>query len=135
MPKMKTRIFGRTGMRRISLTSFAARLATSSRHLNSAPILLNLRPSTDLKLIGNVDMGDEVSAVVFTPDGKHALATKPSVNKVALLDVDGDKVTYNKHDLLTGLYPYNIVVAPNGSIALTADNGNSGTSRWQCGYG
>ena len=75
---------------------------------------------TDVKLIGSIDMGDEVSAVVFTPDGKHALATKPSVNKVALLDVDGDKVTYNKHDLLTGLYPYNTVIAPNGSIALAA---------------
>src|SRR6516165_1338431 len=83
---------------------------------------------TDVKLIGNVDMGDVVSAVVFTPDGKRALAAKPLVNKVALLDVDGDKVTDNKHDLLTGLYPYNIVIAPNGSIALTADNGNSGTS-------
>jgi WD40 repeat protein len=83
---------------------------------------------TDVELIGHVDMGDEVSAVVFAPDGKHALAAKPSINKVALLDVDGDKVTYNKHDLLTGLYPYNIVIAPNGSIALTADNGNSGTS-------
>jgi DNA-binding beta-propeller fold protein YncE len=83
---------------------------------------------TDVKLIGNVDMGDEVSAVVFTPNGKHALAAKPSVNKVALLDVDGDKLTYNKRDLLTGLYPFNIVVAPNGSLALTADNGNSGQS-------
>ena len=83
---------------------------------------------TDVKLIGTIDMGDEVSAVVFTPDGRHALATKASANKVALLDVDGDKVTYTKHDLLTGLFPYNIVVAPNGSIALTADNGNNGTS-------
>ena len=83
---------------------------------------------TDVKLIGNVDMGDEVSSVVFTPDGKHALATKASANKVALLDVDGDKVTYDKHDLPTGIFPYNIVVAPNGSIALTADNGNAGTS-------
>jgi 6-phosphogluconolactonase (cycloisomerase 2 family) len=82
----------------------------------------------DVKLIGSVDMGDEVSAVVFTPDGKHALASKASTNKVALLDVDGDKVTYNKHDLLTGLFPYNVVAAPNGSIALTADNGNNGTS-------
>jgi DNA-binding beta-propeller fold protein YncE len=82
----------------------------------------------DVKLIGSVDMGDEVSAVVFTPDGKHALASKASANKVALLDVDGDKVTYNKHDLLTGLFPYNVVAAPNGSIALTADNGNNGTS-------
>ncbi len=82
----------------------------------------------DVKLIGSVDMYDEVSAVVFTPDGKHALASKASANKVALLDVDGDKVTYNKHDLLTGLFPYNVVAAPNGSIALTADNGNNGTS-------
>jgi DNA-binding beta-propeller fold protein YncE len=83
---------------------------------------------TDVKLIDTVDMGDEVSQVVFTPDGKRALAVKNAVNKVALLDVVGDKVTYAKQDLLTGLFPYNIVVAPNGSIALTADNGNSGTS-------
>jgi DNA-binding beta-propeller fold protein YncE len=83
---------------------------------------------TDVKLIGTVAMGDEVSAVVFTPNGKHALATKDAANKVALLDVDGDKVTDTKHDMLTGLYPYNIVEAPNGSIALTADNGNNGTS-------
>ena len=83
---------------------------------------------TEVKLTDTVDMGDEVSAVVFTPDGKHALATKASANKVALLDVDGDKVTYARRDLLTGLFPYNIVVAPNGSIALTADNGNAGTS-------
>jgi len=83
---------------------------------------------TDVKLIDTVDMGDEVSTVVFTPDGKHALATKASANKVALLDVDGDKVTYSKRDLPVGIFPYNIVVAPNGSIALTADNGNSGSS-------
>jgi len=69
------------------------------------------------------DMGDEVSQAVFTPDGKHALVTKNSANKVALLDVDGDKVTIAKHDILTGLFPYNIVVSPNGAIALTADNG------------
>ena len=83
---------------------------------------------TDVKLVDTVDMGDEVSAVVFTPDGKHALATKNSANKVALLDVDGDKVTYARHDLLTGLFPYNLVVSPKGTIALTADNGNSGSS-------
>jgi DNA-binding beta-propeller fold protein YncE len=83
---------------------------------------------TDVKLIGTVDMGDEVSTVVFTPDGKHAIAAKPSTNKVALLDVDGDKVTYAKHDLLTGIFPYNVVISPTGTIALTADNGNAGAS-------
>jgi DNA-binding beta-propeller fold protein YncE len=83
---------------------------------------------TDVKIIDTVEMGDEVSQAVFTPDGKHAVVTKNAANKVALLDVDGDKVTYAKHDMLTGLYPYNIIVSPDGAIALTADNGNNGTS-------
>jgi DNA-binding beta-propeller fold protein YncE len=83
---------------------------------------------TDVKLIDTIDMGDEVSAVVFTPDGKHALAAKSSANKIALLDVDGDKVTYAKHDLPTGIFPYNVVESPTGAIALTADNGNNGGS-------
>jgi len=83
---------------------------------------------TDVKVIDTVAMGDSVSQVVFTPDGKRALATKFPAHKVSLLDVNGDKVTYNKLDLPTGLWPYNVVVAPSGKIALTADNGASGSS-------
>jgi hypothetical protein len=37
-------------------------------------------------------------------------------------------VTYNKLDLPTGQWPYNVAVSPEGKIALTADNGNSGAS-------
>lgn len=29
-----------------------------------------------------------------------------------LLTIDGDKVTYDKRDLPTGLFPYNVVVSP-----------------------
>ena len=105
----------------------AGNLALVANRAGKSISVLSIHGS-DVKLIDTVDMGDEVSAVVFTPDGKHALATKASANKAALLDVDGDKVTYTKHDLLTGLFPYNIVEAPTGSIALTADNGNNGTS-------
>jgi DNA-binding beta-propeller fold protein YncE len=83
---------------------------------------------TEVKLIDTVPMGDVVSHVAFTPDGKRALATKFPAHKVAILDVADDKVTYNKLDLPTGLWPYNVAVAPNGSFALTADNGNSGAS-------
>ena len=83
---------------------------------------------TDVKIIDTVPMGDEVSQVVFTPDGKRALATKFSAHKVALLEINGDKVTYNKVDWAAGLWPYNIVVAPSGNIALTADNGGAGSS-------
>ena len=45
-----------------------------------------------------------------------------------MLDIAGDKVTYNKVDLPTGQWPYNVVVTPNGKIALTSDNGGAGSS-------
>lgn len=105
----------------------AGNLALVANRADKSLSVLSINGS-DVKVIDTIPMGDEVSAVVFTPDGKRALATKNAANKVALLDVAGDKVTYTKRDLLTGLFPYNIVVAPNGTIALTADNGNNGTS-------
>src|SRR5216683_762515 len=83
---------------------------------------------TDVKVIDTIDMGDIVSHVTFTPDGKHALAAKFNAHKVALLDVNGDKVTYTKLDLPTGQWPFNVAVAPSGRIALSADSGNSGGS-------
>jgi len=82
----------------------------------------------EVKLIDTVPMGDVVAHVVFTPDGKRALAVKFPAHKVAVLDVEGQKVTYTKYDMPVGLWPYNINVTPNGKIAITADNGNSGRS-------
>jgi YVTN family beta-propeller protein len=82
----------------------------------------------EVKLIDTVPMGDQVAAVAFTPDGKRALAVKFPAHKVAVLDVNGQKVTYNKYDMPVGLWPYNIGVTPNGKLALTADNGNAGRS-------
>jgi len=81
-----------------------------------------------VKVIDTIPMGDIVSHVVFTPDGKRALAAKFPAHKIAVLDVEGQKVTYNKYDMPVGLWPYNVDVAPDGSIALTADNGNAGGS-------
>jgi DNA-binding beta-propeller fold protein YncE len=75
-----------------------------------------------------VTIGEQVSAVAFTPDGKRAVAAKFPGHKVALLDVDGQKVTYNKRDVAVGLWPYNVLVTPDGKLALTADNGASGRS-------
>jgi DNA-binding beta-propeller fold protein YncE len=83
---------------------------------------------TDVKVIETIPMGDEISQVVFAPDGKRALATKFAAHKVAVLEVNGDKVTDAKTDMTVGLWPYNIVVSPDGKIALTADNGGAGSS-------
>ena len=84
-----------------------------------------------LTLIDTVAMGDSVSHVRFTPDGRRALATKFPNHKVALLEVNGEKVSYNKVDFAAGLWPYNVDVTPDGKLALTADNGNSGASDGQ----
>jgi DNA-binding beta-propeller fold protein YncE len=73
--------------------------------------------------------GDSVAAVAITPDGKTALAVKSNVGKVAVLAIDNGKVTYDpKADLPANNYPYNIAVAPNGTIALIANTGGGGSS-------
>jgi DNA-binding beta-propeller fold protein YncE len=84
-----------------------------------------------VELIDTVVIGEQVAHVRFTPDGRRALAVKFPGHKVALLDVNGEKVTYNKQDMAAGLWPYNVDVTPDGSLALTADNGNSGASDGQ----
>lgn len=77
---------------------------------------------------GTVPISPGVAHVEFTPDGKHALAVRPPDNSVAILDVDGDRVSYNKLDIPTYLFPYNVVVTPDGKLAITADNGHGGSS-------
>ena len=113
------------------------------------PSGLSINPKGDLALVANradgtisvlkidgttvtqtatVPVSPGVSHVEFTPDGKRALALKSPDNKVALLDIDGDKVSYTKLDIPTYLFPYNVVVSPDSKLAITADNGNSGSS-------
>ena len=83
---------------------------------------------TDVKVTDTITFPDSVAHVMFTPDGKRALAVRFPAHKVSVLDIAGDKVTYNKVDLPTGQWPYNVVVTPNGKIALTNDNGGAGSS-------
>jgi len=83
---------------------------------------------THVTQIGTVAISPGVAHVVFTPDGKRALAIKSPDNRLAVLEVDGDKVTYNKLDLPTYAFPYNVVVSPDSKLAITADNGNGGSS-------
>lgn len=95
---------------------------------DNAVAVLSIR-GTDVKLVDTVAMGDIVSHVAFTPDGRRAVAVKFPGHKLSFLDIGTDgRVAYNKLDLPTGQWPYNVAVSPNGKLALTADNGFSGAS-------
>ncbi len=81
----------------------------------------------EVRLVASVDVEDEVAAVAITPDGKRALALKNKANKVAVLDIDGQKVSYDKNkDMPVGQFPYNVDITPNGRLALVAHTGNGG---------
>ena len=92
--------------------------------------LLSIR-GTEVVIADTVTLGspaDQVAHVVFTPDAGRALAVKFAGHKVSVIEIKDGKLAYNKLDLPTGLWPYNVAVAPSGKIALTADNGNAGAS-------
>jgi DNA-binding beta-propeller fold protein YncE len=95
---------------------------------NSNDITILRIAGKKVTVVGSVPMGEQVAHVVFTPDGKRALAAKFPGHKIAMLAVDGEKVTYDKQDVPVGLWPYNVDVTPDGTLAITADNGNSGAA-------
>jgi DNA-binding beta-propeller fold protein YncE len=74
-----------------------------------------------------------VSAVAFTPDGRHALVTRIPGHQVAIVDVnlDTQNVAFNGVNVEVGKDPYNVVVSVDGRIALTSDSGNNGASDGQ----
>jgi DNA-binding beta-propeller fold protein YncE len=80
----------------------------------------------NVTVIDTVAMGDSVAHVAISPDGTKALAVKPLVNKVAFLKIDGQKVVYDKYDMPTGVFPYNVDIVASGKIALVANNGGGG---------
>ena len=85
----------------------------------------------EVKVTDTLSIGagtDSLSAVAITPDGKRALAAKSAANKIALLSIDGGKVSYDKRDLPANNYPYNVEITPNGKLAVVANTGGGGTS-------
>jgi len=67
-------------------------------------------------------------AVAMTPDGKRALVVKSGANRVGLLDIDGQKVSYaqvdgKNYDMATGLNPLNVQITPDGKLAIVNNIG------------
>ena len=102
-------------------------LALVANRADNSITVLSIK-GTEVKVVDTVPIGEQVAAVAITPDGKRAFAVKFPGHKVAMLEIDGEKVKYGKYDMPVGLWPYNIDITPNGKLAITADNGNSGSS-------
>jgi DNA-binding beta-propeller fold protein YncE len=83
----------------------------------------------DVTVTATVPMGESVTSVAITPDGKRALATKFTAHKVALLSIGADgKVAYDGRDLPVGLFPWTITVSPDGARALVTNIGANAAS-------
>lgn len=74
---------------------------------------------------------EQVSAVAIAADGKRALVSKFASHKVALLHIDGQKVTYGKYDMAVGLWPYNVQLTADGKLGLAGNSGAAGASDGQ----
>jgi DNA-binding beta-propeller fold protein YncE len=79
------------------------------------------------KTVGEVPLEQEAAAVAITPDGKRAFVCLNLVNKIAVLAIDGQKVTYDKSmDIPASSNPYNIDVTPDGLYAIVSHTGAGG---------
>jgi DNA-binding beta-propeller fold protein YncE len=82
-----------------------------------------------VELVDTISVSDQVAAVAITPDASRALIVKNTTNKIGVLSIDGRTVTYHEDlDIPVGQFPYNIDIAPDGSIAIVAHTGNGGLS-------
>jgi DNA-binding beta-propeller fold protein YncE len=59
--------------------------------------------------------------VAFTPDGKTAIVSRNSDHRVSVLSVDGHKVEYTKRDMIAGVRPIVLDVAPNSAFAVVGN--------------
>ena len=79
---------------------------------------------SSVKAVGEVPMGEQAAAVVIAPDGKRAFVCLNLVNRVAVLSIDGEKVTYDKAmDIPVAFNPYNLDITPNGKYVVVSNTG------------
>ena len=74
--------------------------------------------------LGDVPLEQEAAAVVIAPDGKRAFVAMNLANRIGVLNIDGQKVTYDKAlDIPAGFNPYNIDSTPDGRYVIASATG------------
>jgi DNA-binding beta-propeller fold protein YncE len=95
---------------------------TANRNGKSVSVLSIQNGS--VKFLSDVALEQEAAAVVIAPDGRRAFVCLNLVNKVAVLTIDGQKVSYDKAmDIPAGFNPYNIDITPDGKYVIASNTG------------
>jgi DNA-binding beta-propeller fold protein YncE len=77
-----------------------------------------------VKSLGDVALEQEAAAVAIAPDGKRAFVCLNLVNKIAVLAIDGQTVSYDKAlDIPAAFNPYNIDITPDGKYVIASNTG------------
>lgn len=98
-------------------------LALTANRAGKSVSVLSIQNGT-VKSLGDIPLEQEAAAVVISPDGKRAFVCLNLVNKVAVLSIDGQKVTYDKSmDIPAGFNPYNIDITPDGKYVIASNTG------------
>ena len=82
----------------------------------------------NVKYVDTVKIGEPSSSVrqvAITPDGKWALASKRGDHTVAVLRIEGSKVTYTKRDITAGNNAYSMEISNDGTFAAVANLGRA----------
>jgi DNA-binding beta-propeller fold protein YncE len=78
----------------------------------------------NVSVVGEVPVEQEAAAVAITPDGKRAFICLNLANRVGVLAIDGQKVTFDKSmDIPVAFNPYNVDVTPNGKFVVVSTTG------------
>jgi DNA-binding beta-propeller fold protein YncE len=81
----------------------------------------------DVKPLDSIKASEKrLSGVSFTHDGKSALVARRDEGGVAVLNVDGSKVTLTKERVSSGIAPYAIDVSSDGKWAVVGSVGLAG---------
>jgi DNA-binding beta-propeller fold protein YncE len=103
--------------------SHAGDLALIANRAGKSVSVLSIQNGT-VKSLGDVPLEQEAAAVVIAPDGKRAFVCLNLVNKIAVLTIDGQKVTYDKTlDIPSAINPYNIDITPDGKYVIASNTG------------
>ena len=106
----------------------SGKFAVTANRAGHSVTLISLGPEGG-KVAQTLDLPDSITAVAITPDEKTVLAAEYSLHKVRILAVRADlSLEDTGRELPVGLYPWNIAISPDGSMALVNNIGFNAAS-------